>query len=158
MDVSGLIAGVDRAEAALNAGFRRALDSSDEIMRKSIAKTFQSGGRPEAWAANAPFTLRRKRAKNQGDKPLIATGALLEELTDKSSGVQLPGSLELDRGTSRVDARRHQFGHESGPPGEPARPFLVILPEDAIAIEDAFAKDLQKRIVDESFHGIGGNT
>jgi len=113
-----------------------------EDMREMEAEQFSSagagGGTP--WAALAPSTVKRKRG---GGGILVASGALLDSLTDPGSPehVEAIDRLSLEFGTSLSYAGFQQtgagwgFGEGSLPPaprrghGVPMRPLLVLAPD-----------------------------
>ena len=107
--------------------------------RQMVADQFASagaaGGTP--WAALAPATLKRKRG---GGAILVASGALLDSLTDSGSPdhVESIDNLSIEIGTDLGYAEFQQtgagwgFGQTSLPPaprqghGVPMRPLLVL--------------------------------
>jgi phage gpG-like protein len=106
-----------------------------EMEAEQFASAGSAGGTP--WAELAPSTLKRKRG---GGGILVASGALLNSLTDAESPdhVETIDSLSLEIGTDLPYARFQQtgagwgFGEGSLPPaprrghGVPMRPLLVL--------------------------------
>jgi phage gpG-like protein len=106
-----------------------------EMEAEQFASAGASGGTP--WAALAPSTVRRKRGAGG---ILVASGALLDSLTDAESPehVETIEKLSLEIGTDLPYARFQQtgagwgFGEALPPPaprrghGVPTRPLLVL--------------------------------
>jgi phage virion morphogenesis protein len=126
-----------------------------EIVRTSVVKNFESGGRPR-WPVS-------KRAAQQGGQTLIKSSRLMKSITWKASR----DSVAI--GTNVLYAAIHQLGGKTGPheirpknkkalrtpfgifrkvkhPGSkiPARPFLMVQDEDwrqiAATISDYLTK------------------
>jgi phage gpG-like protein len=139
---------------------KRALDMTavyrdiGEHMLRSVEKNFSEEGRPDAWATRAPLaskTLIRKvggvrRAMSKrgglkakaarklaGNKILTDTGRLRRSITYRAR------RDHVMLGTNVVYARAHQFGV----PGRlPARPFLMVQPEDLLKFKKIVAQHI----------------
>jgi phage virion morphogenesis protein len=128
-----------RQTLAQGRDLRPVLSVLGRLMQASVRANFSQGGRPEKWTPLAPSTLKHRRGR--GRKPLVETG-----------GGHLPrsitfavGSLHVDVGSSAVDARLHQLGGRAGRKHGaqiPARPFLVVQPEDETQIRHALERFL----------------
>lgn len=118
-----------------------------DYMVDSIATTFDEQGSPAgSWAPLAPATLRRRRSRRKAQKILIDKGKLRD-----ISYVVAGRSVLI--GPNEFYGRIHQLGGHAGRrgpknPGKPrktigafrrpyipARPFLVLRPEDPAEIE-----------------------
>jgi phage virion morphogenesis protein len=114
-----------------------------EHMQDSILQNFAAGGRPDPWAPLKPRTLigraggARKAYKKRGGltakaqrtiaghKILIQSGAL------RGSIHYVASSDNVLIGSALVYAATHQYGRTRGRGTPiPARPFLVVQPED----------------------------
>lgn len=132
-----------------------------KLLRASFAKNIDEGGRPK-WQPLAASTLVSKALKGYPSKPLVATGALRTAVGQRNArgnvtyvaadgtlkvGVNLPYAKWQNNGTApHVIVPRGKkalaFSSANGKvvvkrvnhPGIPARPFLVIQPEDYKAI------------------------
>ena len=101
-----------------------------QIVRNSILKNFMEGGRPK-W----------KPSKKQGGKTLVDTARLQNSITAKAF------SDRAEVGTNVIYAAIHQFGGKAGRGHKvniPARPFLMVQPEDWTEINAALADYLLK--------------
>lgn len=123
---------------------RPAWQEIGELVHRSVMRNFEAGGRPKHWPALKASTIMAraggkhrvytKRGKLSahgrkhafGQKPLIATGRLMRSITYRAT------NAFAEVGTNLVYAATHQFGR--GP--IPARPFLVLQPEDERAAAD----------------------
>lgn len=120
-----------------------------QIVRNSVIKNFQEGGRPR-WKPHSQATilggiLRRHFTKKgrlkepvsrklRGGKVLIDTGHLMSHIKSKA----YPDRAEI--GTNVIYAAIHQFGGKAGRGKKvtiPARPFLMVQPEDWEEIKKA---------------------
>lgn len=94
-----------------------------QIIRTSIQKNFEQGGRPEGWIRLSPATVAKKRR----DIKLIDTGRLKRSINVKAS------SDKVIVGTNVIYAAIHHFGGQAGRGKKvkiPARPFMMIQDED----------------------------
>ena len=117
--------------------------SVGEILRKSIVQNFRVGGRPDPWKPLSEITKQYKR-KNK-NKILVESGRLRGSINYKAdaSGVSV--------GTSGVEyAAIHQFGGDTGTATIPARPYVLIQPEDM----ETIAQDLEDYLT-LPFEGVG---
>jgi len=122
------------------------LRAAGSVLVASITKNFQAQGRPEKWKPLAASTIeqRRKGRGKGGPQILIDSGRLRNSIAYKlvSGGVTV--------GTNVVYARRQHFGYPMGgvgpvTPGRghshtPARPFMIMQPEDVTTIDKIFVK------------------
>lgn len=126
------------------------------IMEASVQRNFEEGGRPVKWTPS-------KRVRAGGGQTLVDSGRLKNSITSRSTAA----SAEV--GTNVKYAAIHQFGGKTKPhvikpknkksiffpgaahpvkmvnhPGShiPARPFLVIPPEDMEDIKDVLIRYL----------------
>lgn len=128
------------------------------IVRDSIVKNFEAGGRPAKWKPSA-------RAQVKGDKTLIASSRLMNSIASRGH------SNKAEIGTNVVYAAIHQFGGKTKPhvieprnakalkipgigfrkrvnhPGSkiPARPFLMVQEEDWTEIKNTVQDYLLKK-------------
>ena len=103
-----------------------------QIVRNSVLKNFMEGGRPK-WRPS-------KRAM-QGGKTLVDTARLQNSITAKAF------SDRAEVGTNVIYAAIHQFGGKAGRGHKvtiPARPFLMVQPEDWTEIKAALTDHLLK--------------
>ena len=133
----------DQAKSALKKAASKmetpegALRQCGGVLLRSIAKTFEAGGRPTKWKPSI-------RASMAGGKTLLKTARLLRSITMQVA------ARRLTVGTAVIYARIHQLGGTIKPksakalkiniPGIgwrtmkqvtiPARPFLVLQDED----------------------------
>ncbi len=129
-----------QAGAALDllAALRRRLETPGELLTAAepvvagaIQQNFDEEGRPIPWPALAPATLRRKPA---GLKILQHSGRLRRSIQTRVEGGALVASTDV----------RYAGAHQSGIPGRlPARPFLVLTPDDADAVAASVARALE---------------
>jgi phage virion morphogenesis protein len=123
-----------------------AWQEAGEILQRSIDETFRQQGRPDRWKPLAASTLYtwlggRKARTQKGDrlrksaerklarrKILQASGLLRDNVAYQAD------DLGVDVGSVKVYAAIHQLGGEAGRRSArvriPARPFLVVQPED----------------------------
>lgn len=87
-----------------------------ELVRSSIQKTFQVGGRPERWKPLSDVTLsKRRNRKKSRAKPLLDTGRLLNSITrGVPDGVYEVYKRHVRVGTNVIYAAVHQFGARKG--------------------------------------------
>jgi phage virion morphogenesis protein len=149
-EVNALLRGV----SARGKNLKPAMKSIGQLVRTSVIKNFETGGRP-AWKPLSEATifgsfkgqmvtkrgkLRKPVERKLGfRKILIDTGRLMKSLNSKA----YPDRAEV--GTNVVYAAIHQFG---GPAGRgrkvnvPARPFLMVQDEDWSGIKDILIRHL----------------
>jgi len=115
-----------------------------QIMRSSIIRTFQDQGSPVgSWRALSPATLKRGKG-GPGRKILIQSGRLRSSVTDNAQYV-ISGTV-LRIGSNLKYARIQQEGGFAGRGRKvriPARPFLVVRPEDPGKIKAAIERYVQ---------------
>ena len=104
-----------------------------EIIRTSVVKNFEYGGRPR-WRPS-------RRALRSGGKTLIASARLMKSIKAKA----YPDRAEV--GTNLIYAAIHQFGGWAGRgymAKIPARPFLMVQDVDWQEIKKALADYLME--------------
>lgn len=107
------------------------LAAAEPVVAGAIQQNFDEEGRPIPWPRLAPATLRRKPA---GLKILQRTGRLRRSIATQVEGGALIASTNVP----------YAVAHQSGVPGRlPARPFLVLAPEDGAAVASAVADALE---------------
>lgn len=104
---------------------------ADDMMR-TIKETFKSQGRRYggSWTFLQPETIKRKLAKGQDPKILMASHKLMDSLTIRDAPFQIlhVGKDEVWLGTDLDYAATHQHGDHDR--GIPARPFINFYPPD----------------------------
>jgi len=102
------------------------------IVAGAIERNFDEEGRPLPWPPLAPATLRQKPA---GLRILQRSGRLRRSISTRVEGSAIVASTDMPY------AAAHQFGT----PRRllPARPFLVLTPEDNEAVATAAADALE---------------
>ena len=127
-----------------------------EIVRASVVKNFEAGGRPEKWKPS-------RRAAREGGQTLVKSGRLVNSIFPRSD------ASRAQIGTNVSYAAIHQFGGKIGArvilpvnkkalfwpgarhpvkkvnwPGAtiPARPFLVVQDEDWAEIRAALSEHI----------------
>lgn len=123
--------------------FREPLKNSiRDIVAPSIRENFDTGGRP-AWEGYASSTKKRKKYPPFGKRLLIRTGRL-------RSGASQQNVWKLSSDQATVNglpaAVSYGYYHQSGTEHLPARPFMMIQPEDEDAIEELFKKWVNDRM------------
>lgn len=107
-----------------------------EVIAPSVKTNIRVGGRPP-FAPLAPFTVFMKQLKGQPLQPGIATGHMYQSLTpggpDNIAAVT-PDSVTY--GTSAPGA--YSFEHGLKENHQPARPFLLLQPEDLNAMGEMY--------------------
>jgi phage virion morphogenesis protein len=101
------------------------------LAARAIERNFDAEGRPLPWPPLAPATLRRKPP---GLKILERTGRLRRSIRTRVEASAIVLSTDVPY------AAAHQFGvprHRL-----PARPFLVLTPEDQEEVAQAVAREL----------------
>ena len=109
-----------------------------QLLRTSIQKNFEQGGRPRGWVRLSPATV----AKKGRDIKLIDTGRLKRSISVRAS------SDKVVVGTNVVYAAIHHFGGQAGRGHKvkiPARPFMMIQDEDWKEINETAGDYLLKR-------------
>lgn len=134
-----------------------AMKVSGQIVRTSVVKNFEEGGRPEKWKPLSLATLfAGKKGKFAGKrgrfrkgveerfknrKLLIDTGRLMNSINARP----FPDRAEV--GASAIYAAIHQFGGKAGVNRQaaiPARPFLMVQGEDWTEIRNCIVKHLME--------------
>jgi phage gpG-like protein len=99
-------------------------------MMRVIGATITSGGRRYggSWAALDPQTIKRKAAKGQDPRALIATGALLRAYSVMGAPNQI---LEVGAQHLRLESSLdYAEDLQTGTSRMPARPFINFYPQD----------------------------
>ena len=127
---------IDIKSRELNRALRRAARQANDLapawkkigeqLLESVQENFAAGGRPKKWTALSAGSLVSSKAKKQGGKILQGSGKLLDSITYDAdgSGVQI--------GSDLIYAAAHQYGADH----IPARPYLLIHPEDEAAMAE----------------------
>ncbi len=106
------------------------LSAAAPVVAGAIERNFDEEGRLMPWPPLAPTTLRQKPA---GLKILQRSGRLRRSIATRVEGGAIVASTDLSY------AAAHQFGVAGR---LPARPFLVLTPEDAEAVAASVAETL----------------
>lgn len=131
MDVSGAVRVLGAMGARL-ADMTHAMQDAGRIVHRSVMRNFALGGRPR-W---------KPLKDGSGRRPLVRTGRLRDSISWKAS----PTGVSI--GTGLRYAAVHQFGGRAGRAGRagrglgspiPARPYLVLQPEDHQAVTKAIS-------------------
>lgn len=107
------------------------LEPAASVVAGAIERNFDEEGRPRPWPPLTPDTLRRKPP---GLKILERTGRLRRSIQTRLEGGRLIASTDVPY------AAAHQFGAPRR--RLPARPFLVLTPEDTDQVAQAVAAAL----------------
>lgn len=112
------------------------MEEAGEIFVASIRKNIDVGGRPR-FKPHAPSTIASRNRKGGPHMILRDTGEMYD-------GIEaIFGTDHVEAGSDAVQARRLHHGYEGheGPGGSvtPARPFVMIHPEDVEAIDELFS-------------------
>jgi phage virion morphogenesis protein len=127
----------------------RPLRAVGALLVTSIEKNFAEQGRPQKWTPLAPRTLAgRRRGKGKGGpRILIDTGRLKSSINYKM--VSAGGGPAVKVGTNVRYAARQHFGYPGGAgrghAKTPARPFMLIQPEDVQAIDRVFTRHIARQ-------------
>lgn len=100
-----------------------------ELLLRSIAENFSQEGRPRSWEPWAPSTAARR---GPGGRILDETGRLRSSIRARTDA----------RGVTVETSVRYGGFHQEGTRRMPARPFLLVQPEDEREIEDIIAQYL----------------
>lgn len=136
MNVVINISGIGAVNAKLEGVVSRSQDLTvpmkmgAQLMMGSVNDNFSQSGRPSAWRALAPSTLRQKIRKGYSSRPLVRTGILKSSISPKVD------KESFRVGTSVSYAGYNQFGTRK----MPARPFVVF--------QDHDVQDINKLVVD----------
>lgn len=129
------------------------------IVRSSVVRNFEEGGRPKKWQPHAEATIlggirkkdfTRKGAlragaskRLRGGRVLIRKGRLMKSIKYKAY------TDRVEVGTNVIYAAIHQFGGKAGRKSRrvqiPARPYLMVQDEDWPEMRDAIADYITKR-------------
>jgi phage gpG-like protein len=114
------------------------------LIMESVNRNFMEGGRPK-WLPLSPLTiLRRTKGKGTGSaEPLRDTGLLMLSIGNPGSkGIDVLTEDTLRVGTNVPYAAAQNFGHKQ----IPARPFMVLQPEDEDKIVQAIREHIEKAV------------
>lgn len=120
----------DMGRRVADSGERRRLMFAlvTEVVAPSIKTNIRVGGRPP-FAPLAPFTIHMKQLKGQPLVPGIATGTMYASLTPGAPYNVLKVTPEgIEYGTDAPGA--YNFEHGLKENNQPARPFLLLQPQD----------------------------
>jgi phage virion morphogenesis protein len=109
-----------------------------QVIRTSIQKNFEKGGRPEGWIRLSKATVAKKRR----DIKLVDTGRLKNSINVRAS------SDRVVVGTNVVYAAIHHFGGQAGRGHKvkiPARPYMLVQDEDWKEINEVAADYLLRK-------------
>lgn len=113
------------------------LELAGELIEKSIKTNIDVGGRPAAYTPLAASTIAARARRGTGSKPLYDTGEMYGGITHIVQGDS------VETGSDAGQAKRLHFGYPGhvGPGGSrtPARPFVMVQPEDHDPIKAIFA-------------------
>jgi len=124
LEGDSLAGGLDGLSARLG-DMTEVMASAASVMWASVEANFADGGRPEAWA-----TLDEKTVERKGHAiPLYETGRLRYDIDGSH------GPLHATLTAHTPYAGLHQYGTSY----TPARPFMLIQPEDTAFIRDMVA-------------------
>jgi len=96
----------------------------NDILAGDLSQSFLKSETPDggAWA---PLKNPRPKGHNQGTRPLIDSGALMQSVVSDGQGhIEIVTESATTFGTSVEYAGVHQFGRKDG--SIPARPFIGI--------------------------------
>jgi phage virion morphogenesis protein len=105
-----------------------------QVVRTSIQKNFELGGRPEGWIRLSPATVAKKR--KGGGRILVDSARLKNSIKVQAS------SDKVVVGTSVIYAAIHHFGGMAGRGKKvkiPARPYMLVQDEDWKEINEVSA-------------------
>lgn len=114
------------------------LKAAGLVMLESSQRNFMAGGRP-GWAPLTPATIRRRRGQGTPE-PLRDTGVLMTSLAPLGADVFRLTPLSVEAGTNVPYAGYHQLGI-----GVPARPFLMLQPEDEETILNIALEEVKNK-------------
>ena len=122
------------------------LKAAGQVAVHSIQMNFQAQGRPQKWTPLAPRTLaRRRRGKGRGGPRILIDTARLKN----SINAKLVSGPGVAVGTNVIYARRQHSGYPGGKgrglSKTPARPFMLLQPEDIESIDRIFVRHISKR-------------
>jgi phage virion morphogenesis protein len=143
-----------------------AWEECGEVMLRSVFETFQAEGRPQPWKPLADATVlqrlggARKAFTKKGQYKASAVKKLGRMKILQVSGERggLLGSVVyttadsfLEIGSVKVYAAIHQYGGEAGRRSArvqiPARPYLVVQPEDEVVMAQIFERYILEPVV-----------
>src|SRR5205085_562324 len=122
----------------------RPMRAAGEVLRRSIEQNFRAQGRPQKWQGLATSTLaRRRRGRGRGGPQILIDSARLKNSISYrlvTEGVEV--------GTNVKYAPRQHFGYPGGAgrghAHTPARPFMMVQPDDVEIIAGIFKRHLSR--------------
>lgn len=130
---------------SVNIDWRVPLRKSGSHMYGSIAKNFQSQGRPQKWKALSPRTLQqRRRRRNFSQQILVDTGRLRGSITTREHG---DGIYKLSD-KQLVIGTKVPYGivHQKGGVHVPKRQFVGFQEKDITDIVKIFTDHIVKTL------------
>lgn len=128
-DIAAISAAIELLGENLD-DFQEPLQASLElVILPSIAKNFEVGGRPKWAPLSYPYVVNRRPAPI-----LVQTGALFQATQSMQNWDVGPNSITMNGIASVKYAAYHQTGTRK----MPARPYVMIQPEDVSAIVQIF--------------------
>ncbi|HEY6334100.1 MAG TPA: phage virion morphogenesis protein [Blastocatellia bacterium] len=127
------------------------LRAAGAIVVASITKNFQAQGRPEKWKPLSPITLAMRKKGPKGKGGGRSSQILIDSADLRNSiGYRVVTGPGVEIGTNKKYARRQHFGYPGDPKAPlfsghrptPARPFMMIQPEDFPKIDRIFVKHI----------------
>lgn len=128
-----------------------------EIVRASVVRNFEEGGRPEKWKPHAAATIlkgisrkqftRRGRLKAAASRKLSKGKVLIASARLQNSIHPAPYRNGVVVGTNVKYARIHQLGGLAGRGRKveiPARPYLMVQDEDWGPIKEAILRRIEE--------------
>jgi len=128
-----------------------------KVLIPSFRTNFRVGGRP-AWQPLSPVTMKLRQTLHKGGykyggKILVNTGRLRRRATAMKIWTITDKSAEVTGlGPDRWYGELQQAGSTGIAHKIPARPFLVIQPEDELAIDEIFYTWIEAVVDEEGFH------
>ena len=110
------------------------MNTIGQIVRTSVVKNFEQGGRPTKWQPS-------QRATREGGLTLVDSARLRNSINAKAT------SKQVVIGTNVVYGAIHQLGGKAGRGRKvniPARPFLAVQAEDWTEIKKAITDHILK--------------
>lgn len=128
-----------------------------EIVRTSVIRNFEAGGRPERWKPHAAATIMRGISRRQftkgvspraGSSRRLARGKVLIDTGRLQNSIHpAPYRNGVVVGTNVKYARIHQLGGLAGRGRKvaiPARPYLMVQDEDWGPIKEAILRRIEE--------------
>jgi phage gpG-like protein len=135
----------------------RPLNEAGEYLVGSVRRNFLEQGRPTKWTSLAKSTiasrLRDSKGKSRGSRGRHRSAGgmkILLDTTDMMKAVDKSVTTDGVRvGLNKVQAARQHFGFPGGTgrghAKTPARPFLMMQPEDQVKIGNIFIRHIARK-------------